>query len=54
MSNLEPEPQLLGALVEQQDGEDLIVDHAFHDFGNAVQEGIQVQRGVENIRHFHQ
>src|SRR5215468_6681825 len=46
MANLKSETQFLCALIEQQNRKDLVVDHALDDLSYAMQQRVQVQRGV--------
>jgi len=49
VANLEPHAQLVGALIEQQDGEDLVIDHLPHQLGNPTQELVHFERAVKRI-----
>ena len=37
--------QFLGALVQQQNGEDLVIDDSADELGNAAARRVQVERG---------
>ena len=47
--DLEAHAQVVGAVVEQQNGEDAVVDHRAHQAGGAVQQRLQVEGGVERV-----
>jgi len=52
MADLKPETEFLCAFVEQQNSEDLVINHALDYLSYAVQQGVQIKRGVQNIRDF--
>ena len=54
MTHLEADAQLVGFLVQQQDGKDFVVDNLLQHLGYALQQGIQVERGVDRVGHFEQ
>ena len=54
MPNLEAYAQLLRFFVEQQDGEDFVVDDAFQHLGHALQQGVEVQGSIHRIGNFQQ
>ena len=54
MSHLEADAQLLRLLVQQQDGEDFVVDEALQHLGHALQQSVQVERGVDRVRYLKQ
>ena len=54
MPHLEADAQLLRLFVEQQDGEDFVVDEALQHLGYALQQRVQVQRGIHRIGDFEQ
>ena len=54
MPDLEADTQFLRLVVEQQDGEDFVVDEALQHLGHALQQGVQVQRGIDRIGHLEQ
>ncbi len=49
VADLEAHPELLGAVVEEEDGEDAVVDDGADEVGDAVHEGVEVERGVEGV-----
>ncbi len=49
MPDLEADAQFLGLFVEQQDGEDLVVEKALQHLGDALEKRVQVQRGVHRV-----
>ena len=49
VAGLEAHPELLGAVVQQQNGEDAVVNDGAHQIGDAVHEGVEVERGVQGI-----
>ncbi len=49
VADLEAHPQLVGAVVEQQDGEDAVVDDGAHQVRDAVHQRVQVEGGVERV-----
>src|SRR5579859_566447 len=46
--------QLLGLFIEQHDAEDFIVNHPPHQLRRAFEQGIEVERGIDHLGHFHQ
>ena len=54
VADLEANPQLVGAVVEQQDGEDLVGDEGADQLGGAAEQGLQVERGVERVGETHE
>ena len=54
VADLEAHAQVVGAVVEQEDGEDAVVDDGAHQLGGAVEQGLQVERGVERVGQLHQ
>ena len=54
MADLKVEAQLLGARVEQENGKNLVINDPLHHFSNAVEQGVEVKRGVKNVRDFNQ
>src|SRR5258708_4457997 len=52
IADLKAEPQLLRAFVQQQNGKNLIVNDALDHLRYALQQGIQIERGVEHVSHF--
>ena len=49
VAGLEAHPQLVGAIVDQENGEDAVVDDGADEVGDAVQQRVQIERGVEGI-----
>ena len=49
MADLEAHAQLVGAVVEQEDGEDAVGDDGADQLGGAAEQGLQVERGVERV-----
>ena len=49
VADLEAHPELLGAVVDQQDGEDAIVDDGADQVGDAMHQGVEIERGVEGV-----
>ena len=54
MADLEPHAQLVCAVVEQENGEDAVMDDGADQHGGAIEQGLQVQRGVERFSQLHQ
>ena len=54
MADLETDAQLLRSLVQQQDGEHLVIHHPLQHLGHALQQGVEVERGVHRIGNFQQ
>ena len=50
VANLEAHAQLVGAVVQQQNGKDAVVNHGAHQVGHAMQQRLQIQRGIQRIR----
>ncbi len=49
VSGLEAHPELVGAVVEEEDGEDAVVDDGADQVGHPVHEGVEVEGGVEGV-----
>jgi len=49
VAGLEAHPELVGAVVEEEDGEDAVVDDGADEVGDAVHEGVEVEGGVEGV-----
>jgi hypothetical protein len=49
VANLEAHSEVFGAVVEQEDGEYLVVNYGADQVGDAVHEGVEVERGVEGV-----
>src|SRR5262249_55510563 len=54
VADLKAEAQLLCALIEQKDGENLVVDDPLHHLSHTLHQRIEVERGVEHVSHFNQ
>ena len=54
VSNLEADAQFLSFLIHQQNGKDLVVDDLTDQFCYPPQSGVQVESGVDDVRHFEQ
>jgi len=49
VADLVAHAQLVGAVVDEEDGEDAVVDDGADEFGGAGEQGLQVERGVEGV-----
>ncbi len=49
VAGLEAHPELVGAVVDEQDGEDAVVDDGADEVGDAMHQGVEVERGVERV-----
>ena len=49
VAGLEAHAELVGAVVEEEDGEDAVVDDGADEVGDAVHEGVEVEGGVEGV-----
>ncbi len=49
VAGLEAHPELVGAVVDEEDGEDAIVDDGADEVGDAVHQGVEVEGGVEGV-----
>src|SRR5580658_6545213 len=49
VADLETHAQLVGAFVEQQDGKDAVVDDRANELRGAIEQRLQVERGVESV-----
>ena len=54
ISHLEADSQVLCFFIQQQDGEDFVVNDPAHQFRHAAQRGVQVEGGVDDVRHLKQ
>jgi len=54
VSNLKAEAQFLVALIEQQDGENLVINDPFYHFRNTLKQSIKIQRGIQDVSHFNE
>ena len=50
VADLEAHSQVVGAVVEQQDGEDAVIDDRAHQLRGALEQCLQVERGVQRVR----
>jgi hypothetical protein len=50
MSDLKPHTQVVGPLIEKQDGEDLVINDRAHQVRGTVQQGLEIEGGVEGVR----
>ncbi len=49
MADLEAHPEFLGAVVDQQNREDAVVDDGADEVGHPVHQGVEVEGGVEGV-----
>ena len=49
VAGLEAHPELVGAVVDEEDGEDAVVDDGADEVGDAMHEGVEVKGGVEGV-----
>ena len=49
VAGLEAHPELVGAVVDEEDGEDAVVDDGADEVGDAVKQGVEIERGVEGV-----
>ncbi len=49
VAGLEAHPELVGAVVDEEDGEDAVVDDGADEVCDAVHEGVEVEGGVEGV-----
>ncbi len=49
VADLEAHAEVFGAVVEEEDGEDAVVDDGADEVGDAVHEGVEVEGGVEGV-----
>ena len=49
MANLETHAEVVGAVVDEEDGEDAVVDNGADKIGGALEEGLEVEGGVERV-----
>ena len=54
MTDLEPHPHLPCPVVHQQNRENAVRDHGLHKLRRALQQRLQVQRGIQSIGQLHQ
>ncbi len=49
VADLEAHAQVVAAVVEEEDGEDAVVDDGANELGGALEKGFEVERGVERV-----
>jgi hypothetical protein len=49
VANLEAHAQLIGAVVQQKNGKDAVIDDGTHQVGHAMQQRLQIQGGIQRI-----
>ncbi len=49
MTDLETHAEVFGAVVDEEDGEDLVVDDGADEVGDAVHESVEIEGGVEGV-----
>src|SRR5215472_6353792 len=49
VADLEAHPELVGAVVEEEDGKDAVVNYGADEIGHAMHKGVEVERGVECV-----
>ena len=49
VADLEAHAEVFGAVVDEEDGEDFVVDDGADEVGDAVHEGVEVEGGVEGV-----
>ena len=54
VADLKAHAQFVRAVVEEKDGEDAIRDEGANQLGGAVEEGLQVEGGVERVGETHE
>ena len=54
MADLKAHTQVVGPFVEQQDGEDSVVDYGAHQVRSAMQQGLQIEGCIQGVRQPHQ
>lgn len=52
VADLEAHSEVFGAVVDEEDGEDFVVDNGADQVGDAMHEGVEVERGVEGVGEF--
>jgi hypothetical protein len=52
VADLEAHAEIFGAVIEEEDGKDFIVDDGADEVGDAVHEGIEVKGGIEGVGEF--
>ena len=51
VADLKAHAEFVGAVVEEKDGEDAVGNDGANKLGGAIEEGLQVERGVERVGH---
>ncbi len=46
--------KFLALFIEQKNGKDFVVDDLAHQFGDAAQGSLEIERGIDDVRHFEQ
>ncbi len=54
VADLKTHAQIVGALIQEQDGEDLVVDHRSHQVRCAVHQGLQIEGGIQGVGQTHE
>ncbi len=54
VADLEPHAEFVGAVVEEKNGEDAVMDDGTDELGGADEEGLQVEGGAESFRQLRQ
>ncbi len=49
VAGLEADAEVAGAVVDEEDGEDAVVDDGADEVGDAMHEGVEVEGGVEGV-----
>ena len=49
VADLEPHAQLVGAVVEQKNGEDPVMNYGAHKLRRSIEQRLQVQRSVQRV-----
>ena len=49
MADLEAHAQVLGAVIQEEDCEDAVVDDGPNQLGDPVHQGVEVERGVQGV-----
>src|SRR5882757_8605352 len=49
VTDLEAHAEIFGAVVEEEDGEDFVVDDGADEVGDTVHEGVEIEGGVEGV-----
>src|ERR1700733_8027325 len=52
--DLEAHAEIVRAIVQQEDGKNLVVNDGAYQLGGTAQQGLQIEGGVECIRHLYQ